>query len=129
MPLIEPMCEKREDWFHGITAVINALGWGTYRIENIVPDEELIIRIYNSYEGVGYRRLYPQTDDKNVSYLAMGAVLGMAHLLWKIDIRDRPTLDHDFYVNEFNNHENSYNVEQTHAIAAGDEYDRIVVSR
>jgi hypothetical protein len=31
-------------------------------------------------------------------------------------------------VEQFNHPENSYTVEQTHAIAAGDEYDRFVVS-
>jgi len=48
-------------------------------------------------------------------------------LLWKVDIREKPELTEDFYVNQFNNIGNSYQVKQTHAIAAGDEYDRVVV--
>jgi hypothetical protein len=127
--VIEPMCQTREDWFHGMVAVINALGWGTYRIEKIEIEKEFIVRIYNSYEGVGYRRMYPLSEDKNVSFLAMGGVLGLVHLLWKVDIRDRPTLNQNFYVTQFNQPETSYEVEQTHAIAAGDEYDRIVIRR
>jgi len=126
---IEPMCKDREDWFHGMVAVINALGWGTYRIEKLDVEQTLIMRIYNSYEGVGYRRLYPPSKDKEMSFLAMGGVLGLVHLLWKVDIREKPELSHDFYTDQFNNHENSYQVEQTHAIAAGDDYDRIVVTR
>ncbi len=127
--VVEPMCKGREDWFHGMIAVINALGWGLYRIEKIDIEKEFIVRIYNSYEGVGYRRMYPITEDKSLSFLAMGAMLGLVHLLWKVDIRDKPSLDHDFYVSQFNNPENSYGVEQTDAIAAGDDYDRIVVYR
>jgi hypothetical protein len=44
-----------------------------------------------------------------------------------VDIREKPELTEDFYVNQFNNFGNSYQVKQTHAIAAGDEYDRVVV--
>jgi hypothetical protein len=127
--VVKPMCDTREDWFHGMVAIINLLGWGIYRIEKIEINQEFIVRIYNSYEGIGYRRMYPMTTDKNISFLAMGAVLGLVHLLWKVDIRTRPSLTPDFYVKQFNHRENSFHVEQTHAIAAGDEYDRIVVSR
>ncbi len=127
--LVVPMCETKEDWFHGMIAVINALGWGIYRVEKLDPNGETIVRVYNSYEGVGYRRMYPKSDDKILSFLAMGAVLGLVHLLWKIDIREKPELTKEFYVEQYNNAESSYTAEQTHAIAAGDEYDRFIVSK
>ncbi len=128
--VVEPMCDNREDWMHGMVAVLNALGWGIFRIEKIDVEKEFVIRAYNSYEGVGFRRMYSQTtDDRNISFLGMGAVLGLVHLLWKVDIREKPTLNQKFYVEQFNNPENSYSVVQTHAIAAGDEYDRFVVSK
>ena len=124
--LVVPMCKSVEDWVHGMVAVINALGWGAWRVEKIVPGKELIIRIYNSYEGIGYRRLYPAATEKQLSFLALGAVRGLAHLFWKIDIRERPGLDQDYYFNVFNSQQGYWNVEQTHAIAAGDGFDRIV---
>ncbi|MEJ2591786.1 MAG: hypothetical protein P8178_10360 [Candidatus Thiodiazotropha sp.] len=124
--LVVPQCKTVEDWIHGMLAVVNALGWGTWRVEKIVPGESLTIRIYNSYEGIGYRRLYPTASEKALSFLAMGGVRGLAHLFWKIDIRERPGLSQDFYLNVFNSQEGYWNVEQTHAIAAGDAYDRIV---
>jgi hypothetical protein len=94
--LVVPMCESKEDWLHGMIAAINILGWGVYRIEKIVPEKEFIVRVYNSYEGVGFRRIYPPTDDKNMSFLAMGATLGLVHLLWKVDIRDKLALTQEF---------------------------------
>jgi hypothetical protein len=118
-----------EDWVHGMVAVINALGWGAWRVEKIVPGKELVIRIYNSYEGVGYRRLYPKASEKQLSFLALGAVLGLAHLFWKIDIRERPTLTQDFYFKVFNSQQGYWNAEQTQSIACGDEFDRIVAWR
>ncbi len=127
--IVAPHCRNREDWLHGMIAVINALGWGIFRVERIVPEKEFIVRVYNSYEGIGYRRIFLKTEDKNMSFLGMGATLGLVHLLWKVDIRERPDLTHDFYVKQFNNPQNSYTVEQSHAIAAGDEYDRFIVSK
>lgn len=127
--VVVPMCNTKEDWFHGMIAIINLLGWGIYRVEKIDAEQEFIMRVYNSYEGIGYRRMYPPTDDKNMSFLAMGAILGLVHLLWKVNICDKPTLTPDFYVKQFNNPENSYRIEQTDAIAADDEYDRFIVSK
>jgi len=53
-------------------------------------------------------------------------VRGLAHLFWKIDIRERPGLNQDFYFDVFNSQQGYWNVEQTQSIAAGDEFDRIV---
>ena len=127
--VVRPMCRNDEDWIHGMIAVANALGWGVWRVEKIVPGRELIIRVYNSYEGVGYRRMYPISDDPQLSFLVMGGVQGLAHLFWKIDIKKRPTLNQDFYATVFNSPENKFSVKQTHAIAAGHEYDRVVAWR
>ena len=129
--LVVPMCDTKEDWFHGMIAVINTLGWGVYRVEKLDPEHETIIRVYNSYEGVGFRRMYPKmdADDKNISFLAMGALQGLLHLLWKIDIRNKPALTQEFYVEQYNSSNNSYFVKQTDAIAAGDQYDRFLVSK
>ena len=127
--VVKPMCRNDEDWIHGMVAIANALGWGVWRVEKIVPGRELIIRVYNSYEGVGYRRMYPIADDPQLSFLVMGGVQGLAHLFWKIDIKKRPKLNQDFYATVFNSPENKFSVKQTHAIAAGHDYDRVVARR
>lgn len=126
--IVVPMCQTREDWIHAMIAIVNTLGWGIWRLERLEPLKKLIIRVYNSYEGIGYRRMYPPTTDKNISFLAMGGCIGLVRLLWKIDIREKPPLTWDFYLAHFNNDDNDYQVTQTHAIAAGDEYDRFVVT-
>lgn len=82
--LVEPIRTSVEDWVHGMVAVINALGRSVWRVETLVPGKELVVRIYNAYEG------------------------------------------EDFYFSVFNNPEGYWNVEQTHAVACGDAYDRIV---
>ncbi len=127
--LIVPQCRNDSDWIHGMVAVINALGWGVWRVEKIEPGESLTIRMYNSYEGVGFRRVFPRNDERQLSFLNIGAVEGLAHLLWKIDIKERPTLSHEFYTEVFNNRRGAFKAEQTHAIAAGDAFDRVVAVR
>lgn len=127
--VVRPMCQTDEDWIHGMIAIANALGWGVWRVEKIVPGHELVIRVYNSYEGVGYRRMYPVSPDPSLSFLVLGGVQGLAHLFWKIDIKDRPALNQEFYTSVFNSPENSFSVKQTHAIAAGHDYDRVVAWR
>lgn len=127
--VVKPMCHTDEDWIHGMVAVINALGWGVWRVEKIIPGRGLIMRVYNSYEGVGYRRMYPRANEPELSFLVMGAVQGLAHLFWKIDIKQRPALNQKFYAEVFNNPANSFSVKQTHAIAAGHEFDRVIVWR
>ncbi len=127
--LIQPNCKDDIDWIHGMVAVINALGWGAWRVEKCIPGKELVIRVYNSYEGIGFRRMYPVSKEVELSFLVMGAVQGLAHLLWKIDIKQRPELNQEFYASVFNNREGRFNVKQTHAIAAGHGYDRVVAWR
>jgi len=127
--VVKPMCKTDEDWIHGIIAIANAFGWGVWRVEKITPGRELIIRVYNSYEGVGYKRMYPVAKEKSLSFLIMGGVQGLAHLLWKVDIRQRPQLNQEFYTKVFNSPDRSFSVKQTHAIAAGDTYDRVVAWR
>lgn len=127
--VVKPMCNNDEDWIHGMVAIINALGWGTWRVEKILPGRGLVMRVYNSYEGVGYRRMYPRASETELSFLVMGAVQGLAHLFWKIDIKQRPMLSQKFYAEVFNDPENSFSVKQTHAIAAGHDFDRIIAWR
>jgi len=127
--VVRPMCHNNVDWIHGMIAIANALGWGVWRVEKIVPGRELVIRVYNSYEGVGYLRTYPRSENRQLSFLVMGGVQGLAHLFWKIDITKRPALNQEFYAKVFNSPENRFSVKQTHAIAAGDDFDRVVAWR
>ncbi len=127
--VVRPMCRNDQDWIHGMIAIVNALGWGVWRVEKIVPGRELVIRVYNSYEGVGYKRMYGETKELETSFLILGGVQGLAHLFWKIDIKKRPKLSQEFYTTVFNSPENKFSVKQTHSIAAGHEYDRVVAWR
>jgi hypothetical protein len=94
------MCASREDWVHGIVAVVNALGWGKWQVVDLVPNERLKVRILNSYESEGYRKHFGKAD-RSTCYLAVGGVSGIMNLLYQGDITQRPDLTPAYYSEVF----------------------------
>lgn len=101
--VVAPMIERREDWAHGIVAVINALGWGRWCIEHLQPGEELRVSIANSYESTGYLADYEPRSSGGVCYLATGGASGIMNLLYNGDITSRPALTPEYFESVFNN--------------------------
>lgn len=103
--VVKPMIEGRPDWVRGICAVVNALGWGKWEIDNLEAAEdvssgaELQVSCTNSYESVGYLRDYPAraADDGGVCFLAVGGVTGIMNLLYHGDILTRPPHTEAYY--------------------------------
>lgn len=125
--VVEPMIEDREDWIHGIVAAINALGWGTWRVEELVPDERLVVRVYNPYESVGHERWFGAADYP-VDFTATGVANALMNLVYYGDITADPTLDDEYYYELFVD-QGGFSAEQTACAAAGDDYSEIVVTR
>lgn len=98
--LIKPTLKSREDWIHGIIACINALGWGTYIIRELIPYKSLTVEIFNDYEG---NHCLVRKHDFNtpISYLATGVVAGIMNLLYNADITQKPVLNEVFYNQAF----------------------------
>ena len=125
--LVKPMCKTREDWVHGIVAVVNALGWGIWRIQELVPNERLVIRVYDGYESNGYLALYGQSKSPK-SYLATGGTQGIMNLLYHIDITEGPALTPELYETWFSA-PGSFTGRQTKCRAMGDDFDEFVAER
>jgi hypothetical protein len=56
--IVKPMIVKKEDQIMGFAAVAVAFGWGDLKVEALVPNEKLIIRVSDSYEASGYLKDY-----------------------------------------------------------------------
>lgn len=125
--MIQPMCQTHEDWVHGIVAVVNALGWGVWRVQELVPNKRLVVRIYDGYEANGYLAMYGQSKAPK-SYLATGAVQGIMNLLYHIDITQRPALTPELYETSFSS-AGSFTGRQTRCRAMGDDFDEFVAER
>lgn len=94
--LIKPQCQTREDWAYGLTAVVNALGWGRWSIADLQPGRRLEMVIDGSYESNGYLGAFGRSDSPRC-YLATGGTAGLANLLYNADITTRPQLTPAFY--------------------------------
>jgi hypothetical protein len=125
--LIKPMCRSREDWVHGMVAVINALGWGIYRVHELVGDKRLVIRVYNGYEANGYLAMYGKAKTPQ-SFLATAATAGIMNLIYQVDISQKPKLDEAFYNKTFTE-AGAFSGVQTKCRAMGDDFDEFVAER
>lgn len=125
--LVMPMLESREDWLHGIVAVINTLGWGVWRVVELVPYEKLALRVWRPYESMGYLRWFGYADHP-VDYLVVGVAASLMNLLYEGDILEHPNLNLDYYY-KINRSPSSFWGEQSKCVAMGDEYSEVTVTR
>jgi predicted hydrocarbon binding protein len=56
--IVKPMIVQKEDQIMGFAAVAVAFSWGDLKVEALVPDEKLVIRVSDSYEASGYLKDY-----------------------------------------------------------------------
>jgi hypothetical protein len=79
--IVQPMIERKEDQIHGFTAVAVAFGWGDLEVKQLVPEEQLAIRVGDSYEATGYLRSHgPANSGK--CYMLRGVTAAFMDLLY-----------------------------------------------
>jgi hypothetical protein len=122
--VIRPQCQTREDWAHGMAAVVNALGWGCWRIVELSPSRA-VIRIWDDYESTGWLGMYGQAD-RPVSFLGAGGCEGLMSLIYAADIASGPTLDEDLYRARCGGGV-AFRATQTRCLAQGDGFSEFVV--
>jgi hypothetical protein len=114
---IEPMCQTREDWIHGMVAVINCTGWGYTQCTHLTPDEAEFV-VHDDYESVGYRHLYKEPDFAP-TYLLRGGFRGLMNLVYNGDMPAKPALTEAFY-EDLSKRSDAFEVEVTACRAMGD---------
>lgn len=124
--VVKPQCKERSDWVHGMVAVVNALGWGTWRVTDL-SDSHVVVRIYDDYESTGYLADYGQAN-RPVSYLHFGGIAGMMNLIYLGDIHTGPELTLDFYNRSFEA-DGTFQARHIKSRAMGDEYTEISAER
>lgn len=125
--LVANNARNREDWVHGIVAVINALGWGTWRVAELKSNERLVIRTYNSYESVGYRQHFGLAKVPKC-YMAQGTTAAIMNLIYLGNIDKKPELTDFFYENLFSGEDSFFSTE-TKCQASGDDCCEFVIER
>jgi hypothetical protein len=122
--VIRPQCQTREDWAHGMAAVVNALGWGYWRIVEI-SRERAVIRIWDDYESTGWSAMFGRAD-RPVSFLAAGGCEGLMALVYRAEIAERPKLDETLFRSVCGGGV-AYRARQTQSLAMGDAYSEFVI--
>lgn len=124
--LIKPMIETKEDWVHGIVAVVNAFGWGFWEIVELIPHKKLVLKVTSGYEANSYLQLYGKSDYP-ISFLAKGGSAGIMNLIYNGDISQNPILNDEYYQKIFKS-EQCFSAKQIKCRAMGDEYDLFEVT-
>ena len=126
--LIKPMLHSKDDWVHGITAVVNALGWGFWEIIELEPNQKLTIKIQSGYEPTSYLQGFGKASFP-ISFLATGGTAGIMNLIYNTSLTDEAlTLDQAFY-HELRNLPTVFQSKQLKCRAQGDAYDLFEVTR
>lgn len=125
--LIRPQCRDRADWFHGLVACVNALGWGCWRTVELVPGELAVVDVYGSYESNGRLAMYGETTAGSC-FLHNGGVAGLMNLLWVGDLTQRPTLDATYYASIYGQPD-AFVAEEVRCRSKGDDRCTIVARR
>jgi len=127
--LVVPQLHCKEDWLAGIIACINALGWGIWRIIEVVPNERLVLRAWYPYESLGYLRILKgEKSDHPIDFLMAGVASAIMNLLYNIDITTKPELTLKSYY-QTNRSKGGFWAKQTSCMAMGDPYSEVIVER
>lgn len=124
--VVRPQLTTKGDWVHGMVAVVNALGWGAWRVQEH-NERRLVVRIYDDYESRGYAGTYGKAPGP-ICYLAQGGVESIMNLIYLGGIDAKPALDDALYDAVIDADE-TYRATQTRCMAAGDPYTEIVAER
>lgn len=123
--LIKPMIRTKEDWVHGMVAVINTFGWGGWEIEALEPGKRIVVKISSGYETNTYLKKY-RTSSFPVSFLGMGGIAGLMNLIYVLNLPEITpvTLDKALY-NSISRKAHFFVPKQLKCRAMGDAYDLI----
>lgn len=119
--LIKPMCKTKEDWVHGIVAVVNAFGWGFWEVLELIPAKKLVLKVTNGYEATSYLGSFGNAPIP-ISFLAKGATMGIMNLLYNGDVTTNPNLNEEYY-NAICRSDNMFSVKQTACRTMGEDAD------
>ncbi len=113
--LIAPMCKNKADEVKGLTAVLNALGWGVWKVSS-VNEKKLVMRSKNTYESVGYLKEFGKRKTPGC-FLALGVAISFMNIVYS----GRDTISENL-------NDNAYIGKETQCRSKGNTYCEYVVT-
>ena len=126
--MIKPMLRTKEDWVHGMTAVVNAFGWGFWEVLELREDK-VVMKITSGYESNAYLKCYTECPSIPISFLATGGVAGLMNLIYVLDLPSKTpiTLDEEVY-KQICSQKTIFKARQLKCRAQGENFDVIEAS-
>jgi len=112
----------------GCIAIARALGFGRWTVAEFEPGKRLVVRAPCSYESVFYQARYGKAARPN-EYFLQGACLAIAQLAHRVEWKNKPVLNADYYNALFRGGPLPWKVEQTKSTACGHPVTEVVVTR
>jgi hypothetical protein len=112
----------------GCMAIARALGFGRWTVAEFEPGKRLVVRAPCTYESVFYRARYGKAVRAN-EYFLQGACLAIAQLAHRVEWKNKPVLNADYYNALFRGGPLPWKVEQTKSTACGHPITEVVVTR
>ena len=125
--LVGPVAGGVENVVSACVAICRALGFGHWTIEELVPEERLVLRSTSNYEAPFYLAQYGQSE-KPRCYFFANAARALMQLAHQVDWTQPPSLDDALYQSLFKNGM-GWTLEQTSCLTRGEEYSEVVVTR
>jgi|GEM_PF-231797 len=120
--LIKPSLQSKEDWVHGIIAVVNALGWGFWELVELVPNEKLVVKIVSGYEANAYTKNFGKSSYP-ISFLATGGTAGIMNLIYNTQLTEKQITLDDAQYKQIYSSNNLFTSTQIQCRAMGDAFD------
>ena len=79
--LVAPMIQCREDNIFALIAITNAFGWGNWHVVDLQPAKKMVLRSYNGYEALGYRKMFGISEVPRC-YMLTGVSAGLMELIY-----------------------------------------------
>lgn len=124
---VKPYLKTREDWFKGLAAVINTMGWG-YHTATELSEERAVFRNYNDFEDLSYLRMYGKSDQP-IHWANSGGFTGLMQLVYKTDLIKDGSLGTEEGFRRMRRSKLGYKTDMTKSIACGDDYLEVVISQ
>lgn len=85
--IVDPMIDRKDDQISGFAAVAVAFGWGDIKVQEILPEKKLRIRVNDSYEASGYLERYGAAESGKC-YMLRGVTAAFMDLIYGAEYPD-----------------------------------------
>lgn len=124
---VASITDSREEWARILVGLANRFGWGTWRIDSLVPGQRLTIRLFDGYEANAQLSRGDEPGEAPRCYFARGFVAALMNVVFAGDIQSPAKLNQTVYNSLFRS-PSSYRAMETRCAAHGDPFCEFVAT-